>query len=476
VASVLFIQNIFFELIGVMSISAHLRGAGHNVGLIVENVPVRVIRYMSGRRRPDIVAFSAVTGQHKTVLEIARAIKESFGPIPIVVGGAHPTFFPEIIKEEGIDIICRGEGEGAMTELADKLNGGAGIAEGGLENIQNLWVKTGDKLSKNEVRPLIEDLDSLPFPDRTVYAKYAYLAAHPVRRFMSGRGCPYECSFCFNHAQKKLYAGKGRFVRMRSAQNVLDEITRVAREYPTMKRVKFEDDTFTLSKRWTMDFLAKYRAQTGMPFACYSRADCVDDELARALKEARCDRLDFGLESGDERIRNEILNKKLTDEQIIRAAEVLRQNGVPFGTANMFGLPGETFEEAIKTVSLNRRIRPHDVWGAVFQPYPGTECGRYVLEKGYCKELSIDDIKSDYQTDSLLVQKDIRKVVNLHKFFYFFVMFPVSMKLILPLLSLPSNRLFTFAHRMLYFLGYATRTKSGLAQILKDIRAAMKYR
>ncbi len=99
---------------------------------------------------------------------------------------------------------------------------------------------------------------------------------------MSGLGCPYECNFCFNHALKRLCLGKGRFVRMRSPQNVIEEIKKVARDYPTMKRVKFEDDTFTLNKRWVMEFLPQYRAEVGMPFACYSRADCVDDELARA--------------------------------------------------------------------------------------------------------------------------------------------------------------------------------------------------
>ncbi len=196
----------------------------------------------------------------------------------------------------------------------------------------------------------------------------------------------------------------------------------------------------------------------------------------RALKEVGCDRLDFGVETGSERLRNDILNKKLTNEQIIEAAEVLRRNGVPFGTANMFGLPGETFEDALQTLDMNLRIKPCDVWGAVFQPYPGTECGRHVLEEGYCRKLDLDDIKSDYQTGSLLDQRDIRKVVNLHKFFYLLVMVPSTMKVVRPLLSLPHNFLFTLVHRLLYFWGYATRTKGNLAQVLRDIRMAMKYR
>jgi len=474
-ASLLFIQNIFFELIGTMSLSAYLKSAGHQVDLIIENDPSKVTDYIDNNK-PDLIAFSVVTGQHKTVLDIAKAVKRAFPDIPIVVGGAHPTFFPEIINEAPIDVVCRGEGEDAMLDLMNCLNNGKRAAGSGIEQIENLWVKTGNGVVKNDVRPLREDLDSLPFPDRTIYDKYPYIASQPVRRFMSGRGCPYECNFCFNHAQKKLYAGKGKFVRMRSVQNVLDEIRKVADRYSSMRRVKFEDDTFTLNRRWIMNFLPEYKAQIGMPFACYSRADCVSEDLARALKEAGCDRLDFGLESGNERIRNEILNKRLTDAQIIEAAEILRRNGVPFGTANMFGLPGETLDDALKTVELNLRIKPCDVWGAVFQPYPGTECGKYVLEKGYCRRLNVDDIKSDYQTDSLLVQEDIREVVNLHKFFYLLVKVPSSMKLIRPLLSLPGNPIFMLAHRILYFAGYTTRTKSGPGQIAKDIRMAMKYK
>ncbi len=411
-ASVLFVQNIAFELIGIMSLSSYLKHKGHSIDLIIETDADKAAQYVAAKG-PDAVAFSTVTGQHKTTLEIATAIKRSSREIPIILGGPHPTFFPEIIESEPIDIVCRGEGEEAMVDLLERIDQGSGI-----EDIPNLWVKKDGEIIKNDVRPLIADLDSLPFPDRTVYDKYDYFTSNPVRRFMSGRGCPYDCNFCFNHALKQLYSGKGRFVRMRGRDNVVDEIRQVADGYPSMQRVKFEDDTFTLNRKWSLDFLPEYKARIGMPFACYSRADRVDDQLARALKDAGCDRLDFGLESGNERIRNEVLNKKLTDEQIIKAAEVLRANGVPFGTGNMFGLPGETFEDALETIELNIKIKSDDVWGAVFQPYPGTECGKYALENGYCTNLDVDRIKSDYQTDSLLEQRDIRKIVNLHKFFY----------------------------------------------------------
>lgn len=453
-----------------MSLSSYLKHRGHSVDLILETDVGRIVKYIAAKR-PDTIAFSTVTGQHKEVLKIADVLKRHFKTIPIIVGGPHPTFFPDIIELEPIDIVCRGEGEGAMADLLERIDQGSGI-----ENIPNLWVKKGKKIIRNDVRPLIEDLDSLPFPDRSIYEKYDYFNSHPVRRFMSGRGCPYACNFCFNHTLRRLYSGKGTFVRMRSRHNVLEEIKQVAQKYPAMQRVKFEDDTFTLNKRWVIDFLGDYKAHVGMPFACYSRADRVDNELARALKKAGCDRLDFGLETGSEKLRNEVLNKKLTDEQIIEASEILRANGVPFGTGNMFGLPGETFQDALETLKLNIKIKPADVWGAVFQPYPGTECGIYAVENGYCKNLDVDQIRSDYQTDSLLVQEDIGKIVNLHKFFYLLVMFPKSMKVIRPLLSLSPNIFFTLIHRILYFWGYSTRVKGNLPQILRDIRMALKYK
>ncbi len=469
-ASILFVQNIAFELIGIMSISSFLKQRGHRVDLIIETDPGKTVRYVEANR-PDIIAFSTVAGQHTTALKIAAALKRRFKDIPIVIGGPYPTFFPNIIDQEPIDFVCRGEGEEAMADILERLDQGAGMSD-----IPNLWVKEGGKITRNDVRPIIEDLDSLPFPDRSLYDKYPYFKSNPVRRFMSGRGCPYGCNFCFNHSLRKLYSGKGRLVRMRSGQNVLEEIRQVADRYPAMKRVKFEDDTFTLNRNWALNFLKEYKKRIRMPLACYSRADRIDDELVRALQEAGCDRLNFGLESGNEKIRNEILNKKLTDEQIIKAAEILRAHGVPFGTMSMFGLPGETFEDALATIRLNIKIKPNDVWGSVFQPYPGTECGRYAVENGYCKNLDLDRIRSDYQTNSLLEQPDIRKVVNLHKFFYLLVMVPGSMRFVRPLLALPPNIFFLFIHRILYFIGYATRTKGGIVQILRDIRMASKYK
>ncbi len=157
-ASVLFVQNIFFELIGTMSLSACLKQRGHRVDLVIETAPHRVVRRIRDSR-PDVVAFSTVTGSHKTVLEIATAIKQSFADVPIVIGGAHPTFFPDMIEQGPIDIVRRGEGGAALADLLDRLDDGSAI-----DNIPNLWVKKGNEVVRNDVRPLVEDVDSLPFP------------------------------------------------------------------------------------------------------------------------------------------------------------------------------------------------------------------------------------------------------------------------------------------------------------------------
>ena len=248
----------------------------HECDVLINSLEKGVIKKLK-KANPDVVAFSAITGGHKWCLETARKVKAAI-KCKTIFGGPHATHFPDIIKYPQVDYVCRGEGEYALLDLADRMK-----RNGRTDNIMNIWCKKDGKIIKNSLRPLIPDLNELPFSDRGVYYKYGKIRLDPQKRFMTTRGCPYNCTFCFNHALMELYKDKGKYVRRRSVQNVIDEILQVKKKY-SIKTVYFEDDTFILDRKWINEFLEEYRKKVNTPFICLIRANLVDEELVKLFK------------------------------------------------------------------------------------------------------------------------------------------------------------------------------------------------
>ncbi|MBN1355724.1 radical SAM protein [bacterium] len=459
---ILFLQNIWFEFLGTMSLLSSIQEAGFAPGLSIGST--RKLMADVSRHRPRIVAFSCVTGIQGWALGLARSIKHDIDPgIRILMGGPHPTFFPEILREHPVlDYICLGEGEGAVIDLLR-----AGGDPEAVTAVENLHVRTGRQVYENPVRPLIPDLDTLPFMNRELPYQYKMLRGNPVKRMITGRGCPNACSFCFNHSAMKLYRGKGQYVRKRSVEHVLEEIDRLQHAYP-VQTIRFEDDLFGVDRAWLLDFCEKYPGRFTIPFISSMRADAIDDEIARALKGAGCFNVVIGVESGDERIRNALLKKRITDDQLKRAAALLHENGINFCTTNILGLPGERFQDALKTVQFTLDMKPAFTWCSVFQPYPRTELGSYVIEKGLVDALNVDDIEPNYHSGSLLKQPDIHRCVNLHKFFYVVFNHPRLLLFIKPLTRLPTNPIFLLIHRISFLFIYTKRWNITLGRAVRE--------
>ena len=198
---VLFIQQDVFKNYGTMLLSGILKENGHECDILIdalEKYLMKEIRLIN----PDLIAFSISTTIYSWMKDTAKRIKLEFNK-PIIVGGPHATFFPEVINDESVDIICVGEGEDAIIELVNKLKKGEDITK-----IKNLWVKKDGKIYKNPIMHAIENLDSIPYADRDIYRKYSLFRDQNVDVFMSGRGCPYNCTFCFNKGYNELYKGK----------------------------------------------------------------------------------------------------------------------------------------------------------------------------------------------------------------------------------------------------------------------------
>lgn len=439
---VLFVlKQVDYEPQGILHLSSVLKEAGHDVRLCIVNQedPVEATREF----KPGLVGYSVTTGLHQYYLELNRRIKDSFDVFS-VFGGPHPTFFPEMIEEEGVDGICIGEGEGAILDLVEALENGSLNP-----NIHNWWFQLSGEVIRNSVRPYIEDLDSLPSPDRAlVYEQHPATRNSKIKHFFSGRGCPYDCTYCFNRALSEIYRGLGRRVRKRSVDAVVAEVSDVRETYP-LTFVVFLDDTFTIHGDWMAEFAEKYAAGVGLPFFCNVRANLVTEELVEQLRQAGCVSVGMGIETGNDRIRNEILQRNMSKEQIVEACELLRGGGMNVMSTNMVGLPTGRLQDDLETLRLNIKCRPAFANAFIFQPYPRTQLGELARREGLV-EGTLDDISISAWDSSVLrfPPGEKRQIENLQKLFAITVEWPWLLPFVRRLLKSPKNRVFWLVHKL----------------------------
>lgn len=431
---ILFITKDFLiEPLGTLYLSSALKKAGHETDILkadIENVREKFETFS-----PDIVAYSITTGQHKLFADFNLKLKKRKNFVS-VFGGPHPTFFNEFINEPGVDIICIGEGEQAMVDLANNIEQGKNITK-----IPNLWIKNKDKIIKNSVRPLVADLDSLEFPDRElIYDKYIKSYNHPVKNFMWSRGCPYNCPYCFNHSLKKIYKNKGQYLRFRSLDNLLEEILFVKQQYP-LEMVYIQDDTFAFQEDQVKEFSQKYPKLINLPFHCHLRANLVNKKIIKLLKKAGCYGVSFGIEAGNDFLRNQILNRNMTKEEIINAARIIKQAGIKFRTFNILGLPQGSLKADLETLKLNIDCKPDLGWACIYQPYPRTELGDLSASMGIYNG-DIDEISETFFEESVLDIKNKKQINNLQKLFSLAVSYPFLLPLVKILINMPPNILF----------------------------------
>jgi len=442
---ILFIaQQIDYEPQGIMYLSSTLKAAGHKVELAIaaQRDPVAVAQGF----RPDVVAYSVITGSQRYYLDLNCRLKAELPGVFSVFGGPHATFFPEMVQAEGVDGICRGEGEGALVELADVLSAGGRTAVLGLQNWS--FCRDGGVLA-NPVRPYIEELDSLPFPDcALVYEREPVAARQKIKYFLTGRGCPYNCTYCFNHALGELYRGKGARFRRHSVDYVMEHVRWVRDRYP-LEFVVFVDDTFVLSEKWLAEFADKYPRQIGLPFFCTTRPDLVTPDQVRLLKATGCHSVSMGVESGNDRIRNDLLKRNLSKGQILEAARLIRDGGLQLTVNNMIGLPTTTLEDDFETLALSVQARPSYAHVYIFQPYPRTELGDFAREHGWMVG-TLDDISEVAWDRSVLNFDNAHKrgLAVLQRFFAIGVEWPRTIPLIRHLIKLPDNPVFLLINKL----------------------------
>jgi anaerobic magnesium-protoporphyrin IX monomethyl ester cyclase len=408
------------EPLGIMYLSTILKNHGHQVrGVMLEreNVLDIIEEY-----DPALIGYSAMDCERTAILKLNAQLKQKHSRLFSIVGGPLATFSPEVINDPYIDAVCVGEGEEALLELVDALEQGNDIT-----GIENIWAKVDGQVYKNDVRPLIQDLDSIPFPDRTLFARFKQGKLFNV---ITSRGCPYNCTYCHNKRYKELYDVAASHIKHRSVDNVIEELREInTRLAPAI--FWFQEDHFFISVTALKQFADRYRAEIDKPFICSMRPEyLVNEERARILKEANCAAVFTGCEAGNDRIRRSVLKRNISKEQVIRAAETLRAFDIRFVFQNMVGIPTSSFEEDIETLELNIRCKPYYAWASICTPYPGTELYEIAQEAGCIGKGYLDNLYETYHFKSSLDLPHADKVNVLHKVFALVVEYPALLPLV----------------------------------------------
>jgi len=336
--------------------------------------------------KPDLVGIRVMSVTCASGHKVAELVKEYNKDCFVVMGGIHATVLPnEVLEDNNVDFVAIGEGERTLVELCNMIKDG----EKDFEKIDGLGFRKDGKLCFNKQRELIQNLDELPFPARDTTYNPEYFGASEYGQMMTSRGCPFNCAFC-NSAQ--LW---GRKVRFRSVDNILEEIKLIYHKYG-VRYIMFHDDSFTLDRDRVIELCKRLiRENLNLNFGCETRVDLIDEKLIKIMKRAGLSDIQFGLESGSQRILD-LLHKGVTVEKIKEAIKLARKYKIKTGVFFMFGLPDESMEEINQTIKLMKEIKVSEMIYNIFTPYPGTE----LYERA--KELGLIPKKMNWKLYSLL--------------------------------------------------------------------------
>lgn len=332
--------------------------------------------------KPELLGMTAQVGSFGSARIIASLFRARHAEVPVVVGGPMASISPEdCLAVEAFDYVVQGEGELPFAELAAALETGADPGD-----IANLAFRRRERNVINPRRPEIDDLDTLPFPNREVLVHRDRYPTDALGLLFTARGCPFHCTYC---AASAVWSRK---VRFRSPENVLAEMASVYQRFG-VRRFTFKDDTFTLKKDRIHRLCELIRGElAGVTWSCLTRADCVDEPLVRAMARAGCRHVELGLESGCPEILK-VIKKGETVEQIAQAARWFRSAGIAIAVNIILGFPGETPAQMRRSFAVARDMRPARILVSLLAPYPGTEIHQTLRGQG---ALSSSDALEDF--------------------------------------------------------------------------------
>jgi len=451
--------------VGLTSIQACLRRDGHQVNIFdatfyAEDVkeaqkkleslgffkPVATDKYIEVERcnleeefkkqfigfSPDIVAFSLMSNDIALSHKLSLLIKKIKPLVPILWGGIHPTVDPQgSISYDPVDMICIGEGEEAMVEMVSRIEN-----KKDFKDVKNFWIKEDGKIFKNDVRPFL-DMDKLPPPDCSGFSQM-----HLYRPFWGkvyrifdvelSRGCAFSCYECINPFLKKIYKSKGSYHREKTIPKAIADLKFIKETYKP-EIIKFVDEVLLPGPIAKLkEFACLYKKEINLPFVSFGRVGVLSEERIQIFKAMGCLNLSIGIESGNEYTRKNILNRHMTNEQIIKAFDICNRYRIRTMGYNLIGIPEEGRKEIFNTIEVNKKANPGLMSAALVYPFGGTPLRDYCLKKGYILE---NDPIVDYNSDTIIKNPKLSKkeLLGLHKTFVTYTLAP---KWLFPLVRL----------------------------------------
>jgi radical SAM superfamily enzyme YgiQ (UPF0313 family) len=311
--------------------------------------------------KPDIIGISLLSVEVAPALKISQICKQYNDKAYVVWGGVHPTFLPDdCLKNKEVDFVIRGEGEYSMLELCEALRKGVSIS-----GVKGLSFKNNGEIIHNPNREAIANLDEIPLPARDNVLYPESFDFRSLGSMIVSRGCPFRCTFC---SSRNFW---GREVRLRSPENVINEINTVKKLYGT-SYFMFWDDSFTINRRIIETYCnAIINSKLKITWRTATRADLVDEQILRLMRKAGCVKLEIGVESGSDRMKK-IIYKDVTNNQIQKAFEMITKNGISSGAFFMAGFPEETLEDIHQTFQFMKELNAGEIFLNILDPMPGS--------------------------------------------------------------------------------------------------------
>ena len=387
---------------GVAHIAAVLKRAGHQVAfwqLCEEIEPLPTEQQFVARiatEQPDVLAFSVVTNQWPYTQMLARWARPRL-TVPFVLGGIHALAGAEAVLQTGLfDYVFRGECEHAFLQFIEALQHGRSV-----ETVPNLAYARDGRVTINPVGPLPQpadlppkDYESMDF-QRLIDAKNGWVG------LMASRGCPFSCTYCFNHVMVEAYkqdlqcSFQGlHYIRRFTVPQMIEEIRYLLKNYRGIRTFIFDDDLFTFDKDYVRQFCEAYRRVTAIPFVVNAHVGFFDDQCAAALASANCRIVKFGVESGSPKIRRTIINRHMSNENIVEAIRTVRRHGMHSSVFVIIGFPHEGRDDVFDTVRLLGQAQPGRFRWTYFFPFPGTKAHQISLDGGFIDREKMERLRN----------------------------------------------------------------------------------
>jgi radical SAM superfamily enzyme YgiQ (UPF0313 family) len=495
---------------GVRSLSAFLKREGHKVRMIIlqgkiigyrfkrnfiyqyeESLISDVLEYCTGF---DLVGLSFMTNWFDRAVQVTEAIKDHTN-LPVIWGGDHPTVVPEECIDY-VDMVCIGEGEEALLELSNKMEQG-----GDLTNIQNLWVRVNGKVVKNSVRPLITDLDSLPFVDYELEDDYVinqnetglakldkpllkrlspyfpdanrnYLATYKT---MITRGCPFKCAYCGVNAIQALYQGE-KYLRRRSNKNMIDELLAVKEKLDFIQLIHFQDDVFFATSTDNIrEFCELYKTHIGIPFRAQCSPNTMNEEKLDLMIDAGMTFTELGIQSGCRRTLN-MYERSITNERLLKTIDMLNMRKDKINPPDyhlIIDNPWEDIEDLKETLRLLWKLpKPHFVLISSLVFYPGTTLYKKAKEENLIKDEKSEIYRKHFITPKGSYINFIFYLTTLNYFPKWMLKLMVAGILIKIFHREHFNKFFEMAYRFAFFMNKLVRGVRSLlrGELVKNIR------